>query len=516
MSRRHNVKFLIRSLLIAYCMSVLILVSYDYKAVLAAPALKDTNLKVVTVVEGLKNPTSMAFIGPNDILVLEKNTGLIKRVKNGAVSSILDLSVATNSERGLLGIDVTKVGSTRFNVFVYYTFATRDGGNAIANRIYKYDLDIDPNFGPRGKMTLSKLIFNLPATPGPNHDGGKVVIGPDSNVYTVLGDLNRNTQAQNFETGPPPDATGGVLRVTQDGITVGPGIIGSGSPLNKYYAYGIRNSFGLEFDPVTHRLWDTENGPTSNDEINLVEPGFNSGWEDLMGFAPSGFDFNKLVNFGGKGKYSQPEFVWTHVVAPTALKFLSSGKLGTAYQNDLFVGDFNNGRVYHFDLNSARTGLHLKGVLTDRKANTDSELSQVIFGKGFGGISDLKVGNGDGYLYVLSYGNGAIYKILPKSAPTSSSSATVQSTNPSDNSPFANSQERKAQLALQKKQDIIKRSDELRDQKQKESEQDQLPVEHRQPLQPQRQLESTDRNQTSMDNRFSIEDNLRTSSPSPP
>ena len=511
MARRNDVIFLIRYTLIAYCMSILILVSYDYRSALAAPILKDTNLKVVTLVTGLSNPTSMAFIGPNDILVLEKNTGLVKRVKNGAVlpGSLLDVNVATSSERGLLGIDVAKVSgsSMQFKVFLYYTFATRDGGNAIANRIYKYDLVIGSNLGPsQGRMTLSALILNLPATPGPNHDGGKVVIGPDSNVYTIIGDLNRNTQAQNFETGTPPDGTGGVLRVTQDGKTVGPGIIGSGSPLNKYYAYGIRNGFGLEIDPVSNRLWDTENGPSSNDEINLVEPGFNSGWEDLMGFAPSGYDFNKLANFGGKGKYSQPEFVWTRVVAPTALEFLSSSKLGTSYQNDLFVADFNKGRIYDFNLNSARTGLHLTGVLTDRKANTDSELQQVIFGEGFGRISDIKVGNGDGYLYVLSYGTGAIYKILPKSAPASSSGIAAsrgpseQSSNTNENNPFANSQERKAQSELQKKQDIVKRSDELKDQKQKESNQVQIPIEEAEPLQLDRQVKSIDRNQTLMDN----------------
>ena len=77
-------------------------------------------------------------------------------------------------------------------------------------------------------------------------------------------------KAQNFENGPNADGTGGILRVTQDGNTVGSGILGSTNPLNKYYAYGIRNSFGIDFDPVTGRLWDTENGPCINDELNLV------------------------------------------------------------------------------------------------------------------------------------------------------------------------------------------------------------------------------------------------------
>ena len=71
----------------------------------------------------------------------------------------------------------------------------------------------------------------------------------------------------------------GILRVTQDGRPVGHGILGPDDPLNKYYAYGIRNSFGIDFDPLTGNLWDTENGPDYGDEINLVRPGFNSGWK---------------------------------------------------------------------------------------------------------------------------------------------------------------------------------------------------------------------------------------------
>ena len=82
----------------------------------------------------------------------------------------------------------------------------------------------------------------------------------------------------------------------------------------------------------------------------------------------------------------------------------------------MFVGDFNKGRIYDFNLNSGRTALSLSGNLADKIANTDAETGQVVFGEGFGGVTDLKVGPADGYLYVLSIGNGAIYKILPKSA----------------------------------------------------------------------------------------------------
>ena len=381
----------------------------------AGPTLKDPNLKVQTIATGLKSPTSMAFLGSNDILVLEKNTGMVKRIKGTTILSqpLLDVNVATQSERGLLGIDVQKISSTQYYVFLYYTQSAQDGGTAIANRLYRYLLTIGHNLGPaQGTMTSPKLLLNLPVTPGLNHDGGKVAVSPTGYVYTVLGDLNRNGKAQNNATGADPDLTGGILGVTRDGAPVA-GILGSTHPSNKYFAYGIRNSFGIDFDPLTGYLWDTENGPAANDEINRIFGGFNSGWEDIMGMAPAGFDFNKLVNFGGKGVYSQPEFVWYEVVAPTAIEFLNSANLGTQYQNDMFVGDYKKGRIYNFNLNSQRTALVLTGSLSDRVANTDPETQSVIFGEGFGGISDLKVGGtGNGYLYVLSY-NGAIYRIAP-------------------------------------------------------------------------------------------------------
>lgn len=65
----------------------------------------------------------------------------------------------------------------------------------------------------------------------------------------------------------------------------GHGILGDISPLNLYYAYGIHNGFGMDFDPITGRLWNTEPGHWINDEINIVRPGFNSGYRIVQGLA---------------------------------------------------------------------------------------------------------------------------------------------------------------------------------------------------------------------------------------
>jgi aldose sugar dehydrogenase len=385
------------------------------------PIINDPSLKADLVFQGLRNPTSMAFLGRNDILVLEKDQGTVQRIVNGHLlpQPVLHVNVATKGERGMLGIAIAKHranGTIDRFVFLYYTQST--SAIPLGNYVYRYDL-VD------NKLINPDLVLKLPASPGPIHDGGKVLIGPDKNVYAVIGDLrNHRTQAQNIASGGPPDLTSGIIRVTQDGKSVFNSPLGNTYPLNLYYAYGIRNSFGMDFDPVTGKLWDTENGPNYGDEINLVGPGFNSGWAQVQGiWTPKGEIENEnagplnlhpsnLVGFGGKGKYRAPEFIWFQCVAPTALKFLNSTKLGKQYQNDMFVGDYNKGNLYHFKLNQNRTGLVLGNTLADKIANTPQDAKPVIFGTGFdGGITDLQVGP-DGYLYVLTFA-GAIYRIVP-------------------------------------------------------------------------------------------------------
>jgi aldose sugar dehydrogenase len=238
---------------------------------IGGPTLNDPNLKVEQIINtGLKRTTSMAFLGPNDILVLGKETGKVHRILNGKIlpEPLLDVNVASEAERGLLGIAIAKYegnsntqnGNTNANtrhVFLYYTESgggkdgddepkvspagtatTTDTANSTrpntrnsgvdsvppaGNRLYRYDLDLDNN---NNKLTNPKLLLNLPASPPPgregtekNHNGGKVLIGPDNNVYVGIGDVaGHRGQAENNPNGiATPDGTSGIIRVTQDG-----------------------------------------------------------------------------------------------------------------------------------------------------------------------------------------------------------------------------------------------------------------------------------------------------------
>lgn len=421
------------------------------------PNISDSNLNVELIFQKeikrkantLSPISSMTFLAKNDILLLDKNNGTVNRILNGVMlpEPLLDVNVANKRERGMLGIaattsSVSDLGGdndTTTYVFLYYTLSEKSDGTdvcrktyycepgtyPIGNQLYRYELN-------DSKLMNPLLLLNLPAWPAPSHNGGVIKIGPDSNLYVTVGDLvgsfneSSRTMAQNYVNGTKPDGRAGILRVTQEGKPVS-GILGSEYPLNLYYAYGIRNSFGIDFDPVTGDLWDTENGPDYGDEINIVKPGFNSGWSKIQGkwapkFDPTRGDLiagkelpheiDNLVDFDGRGVYSGPEFIWNKTVGPTAIQFLDSNKYGKQYENDMFVGDNNNGYLYHFDLSMDRRGLSLEGSLKDKTANSLEELGGVIFGQNFGAIADIELGP-DGYLYILSYEkhNVAIFRI---------------------------------------------------------------------------------------------------------
>lgn len=360
------------------------------------PRLNDPSLQVQKVVECLSEPTSMVFVG-DDVIITQKNDGNVRLVVDGSLQRqpALTFDVETASERGLLG-----VAYSDGKVFFYLTEST---GLDTRQRVYRYDLQ-------EGALVNKAMILDLPGTPGPNHDGGKMVIGPDGYLYAVIGDLNRNGMLQNYPDGPEPDDTSVILKVDFDGRPAA-NVLSGRDDLASYYAYGIRNGFGLDVDPLTGTLWMTENGPNAYDEINIVRPGFNSGWERVMGpISRTSADEGDLVMFEG-AHYADPAFSWRESLGVTDIEFLNSTRLGAEYENNVFAGDINNGNLYYFEVNEERGGLVLGKDLSDFVADNDGELEAVTIGTGFGGITDVETGP-DGYLYILSY-SGNVYRIVP-------------------------------------------------------------------------------------------------------
>lgn len=352
--------------------------------VYAEPYIKDDELTIQKYVSGICcSPTTMAFIG-NDILILEKSSGEVHLIKNGILfeNPVLKENVTSDGEQGMLGIDI--VGK---KVYLYFTESSYNGGLPLGKRVYSYDWD--------GNMLVNKtLVKDMPQTQS-YHNGGVMTTDLNGSVYLVVGDAGRYGILENHPVGTTDD-TGVILRLV---------------PPGPYYAIGIRNSFGLAVDPVTGNLWDTENGPDYGDEINIVPPNFNSGWDVLMGPA-NATQLAKIPHYKNY-VYHDPQFTWWKSVAPTAISFVSSDKF-PKYHSSVLGGDCNNGNLYKFELNQNRDGFVFQSdQLKDNVVNIGDSMDEIILGTGFGCITDIKQGP-DGLIYIVSLSDGTIYRLIPK------------------------------------------------------------------------------------------------------
>lgn len=437
------------------------------------PTVLDANFKIEKFVSGLSVPTTMAFVG-DDILVLQKNDGKVRLIRNGILQNepVLDVEVSNYGEQGLLGI--TNVGS---KVYLFFTESFHDGGLSLENRIYKYDWDGQ-------KLSNPSLVKRLPSDEV-TYNGGAMVSDSKGTVYAVTGEDYKAGVLQNhlpsesyrhFSENARSDEkarktisdslkqTASCLKVSFKHYTTNPAgwqptnesirenpwetnplfilaniescikkfafnelsfgnwkdtsVILQVDPLGDYAAIGIRNSFGLAIDPVTGYLWDTENGPDKFDEINLISKKFNSGWSKVAG--PSAIQLQSLLGYEDY-EYADPKFSWEAPIGITGISFANSEQF-TKYKDWLFIGDSNNGNIYKFRLNDDRTGFvfnspHLQDLVVNidtsmQSGSINEPMDEILFGTNFGLISDVEFGP-DGALYVVSLLEGTIYRITP-------------------------------------------------------------------------------------------------------
>lgn len=448
----------------------------------ASPTMLDDNLTVSTVINGLEQPTSMAFVGANDFLVLEKATGKVKRIVNGALQSTpLDLAVNNASERGLLGIALHPKFSVNGFVYLFWTESTTGTDTANVDQIPLLGNRVDRYIWNGSILTFDRNLIKLRALQQDagqpsrgNHNGGVLRFGPDGKLYIIFGDNGRRGFLQNLKTGgpvpddqfggPEPDnahLTGVVLRLNDDGSTPHDNpffdatttLAGEAAEnIKKVFAYGIRNSFGMDFDPLSGALWTQENGDDAFDEINRVTPGFNGGWIQTMGPVSRVDEFKSIEMTYGAGnlqqlrwppsniaatpqqavsgmymlpgaQYIDPEFSWKYAVAPSPIGFVKGRGLGPQFEGDLFVGASRttllNGFLFRFKLNADRQHFSFSDPrLADRVADNSDKFDQtesesLLVGKDFGVTTDIQTGP-NGNVFVVSLSNGSVYEIKSK------------------------------------------------------------------------------------------------------
>jgi len=460
-------------------------------AQVSGPVMLHPRLGVHTVADGLVTPISLAFLGDDDLLVLEKNTGKVQRVVGGEIqSTVLDLDVNFGSERGLLGIALHPDFPNNPGVYLYWTESTTSGDTDVlantpllGNRVDRYVWDGSALAFDRNLIRLRALQQDANQPERGNHDGGVLAFGPDGKLYIVIGDNGRRGQLQNLPNGPfgpgqPDDQFGGpqpdnahltgvILRLNDDGttptdnpfFTAGAAMGGEvGANIQKVFAYGLRNSFGMAFDPKSGALWEQENGDDTFSELNRVDPGFNSGWVQIMGpperiaqykaietssdrdpllgtvyfglqqvrWPPTniadspGEALSRLFMLPG-AQYSAPEFSWKFEVAPGGIGFVDGRGLGPQFEGDLFVGGARNflegGHLFRLNLTGNRQKIAVDDPrLEDRIADNNhkfdiTESESLLIGTDFGVVTDIKTGP-NGNLFLVSLDQGAIHEIF--------------------------------------------------------------------------------------------------------
>ena len=461
----------------------------------AMPSLVDPALGVRTVVSGLDQPIHMAFLGDNDFLVLEKASGRVMRVVDGVVRSVvLDLAVNSASERGLLSIALHPDFPANPGVYLYWSASSTGADTTdlaevplLGNRVDRYTWTGSSLVFDRNIIRLRAFQADAGQPLRGNHDGGVIRFGPagagGAKLFVVVGDLGRRGFMQNNQQGPVPDdqfggpepddahLSGVVLRLNDDGsapadnpfFAVGQAIGGqAGANVQKLYAYGFRNSFGFDFDPVTGDLWTQENGDDSFTEINRVLPGHNGGWIQVMGPLHRIDEFKQIetTQFGGAlqqlrwpptliaddagharqrmfmlpgAHYEDPAFSWKYELPPAAMSFVRGVGLGEGYDGDLILGAARvgippstvagatviSGHLFRMELAPSRRQFVFSDPrLADKVAdNLDkhdvTESESLVFGRDFGVATDLRTGP-NGNLYVVSLSSGAVYEIFRK------------------------------------------------------------------------------------------------------
>lgn len=435
--------------------------------------LQDETLAVEVLLSDLDQPTAMAFLPDDRVLVTEKATGKVQLIADGeGTAEAIDLAVNFFDERGLLGIAVHPDFDTDPYVYLHWTWrGDGDGPEAIlgedtdeatevpalGNRIDRFVFEDDHL---RFDLNLVEFPSNTLETDTTgrvrgNHDAGPLTFGPDGKLYTMMGDQNLRGQLQNIVDGPPPNdehLAGVILRLNDDGTipednpfySAGADIGGElGENIQAIYVYGVRNGFGLAFEPRSGNLWQTENGDDSFDEINVFEAGDNSGWIQIMGASGSLETFRSIEIESEDGldvesfppenlaqsvdgalgalfelpgsRFVEPVLAYVHPPALTAISLVPDDSLGGSSAGSAWVGTVLTDALIRYPLGDGGRSLAVEGGLADGVDDNESkgdlgESAEYVVGTGFGTITDIVWGP-DESLYVVSISNGTLYRL---------------------------------------------------------------------------------------------------------
>jgi len=329
------------------------------------------DLQLQSVLSGLTFPVGLSLAPDGRVFFNERLTGKIRIINPQwqlVPTEFCQISVGTNGEQGLLGLTLDPAFAQNHFVYVYYTAL-----GATKNRVVRYTES-------SGSCTNeTPILDDLPVSA--NHNGGIIQFGPDGKLYVIIGDVQNTANSQSLAS-----LAGKILRVNPDGSAPSdnPFIANANQNAKKVFSLGHRNSYGFTFHSHTGHLWETENGPGDNDEINRAVAGGNYGWPTVGGIA-------------NNPNFLNPILAYTPTIAPTGIISIpeNSTVYPSGYRNNLLFVDFNGAKIRRVVLSGADL--------------TQLGTSSIAYNGGNGFLLSLMLG-ADGFVYV-SNGSG-IFKVV--------------------------------------------------------------------------------------------------------
>jgi glucose/arabinose dehydrogenase len=293
-------------------------------------------LKAVPVKTGLNGPAGFTFAADGNIWYLERGTGEIRILNRTTGRDHLFWKISNvngDGERGALGIALhPKWPAQRF----VYVYVTRTDHGRLVNELLRIHVE-------NGKLNGWRPLFKWAVSSATNHNGGRILFAPRGRLFIVVGENANPANSQRTA-----NLRGKILRINPDGSIPKDNPFGT-----RIWSFGHRNSFGFDFDPATGRLWETENGPDCNDEINLIHKGANYAWgpHQSCGSLRTPRDTNR----DGPTPRILPKAWFVNTIGITGAAFCKGCDLGPGIAGDLVFGDVNTGSIRAIRLNAERT-----------------------------------------------------------------------------------------------------------------------------------------------------------------
>ncbi len=285
-----------------------------------------TAIDTSTLISGLNTPWEILW-GPDNHIWFTERAGSVSRLnpETGENQLIMTIpEVYEFGEAGLLGMALHPNFATEPYVYLVYNYLS---GDLIRERLVRYTWD---------GTTLTQpeiLIDNLPGNS--YHNGSRLLFGPDEKLYMSTGDAGNLNSPQSMNS-----LMGKILRINPDGS------VPVDNPTSGSYIYtlGHRNSQGMVFSPQG-KLYGSEHGPSTDDELNLIESGRNYGWPTVAGFC----DLPAEIDFCNTNNVREPLAAWTPTLAVAGIDYYNQPAI-PEWQNCLLMTSLKAGKLVSLKL----------------------------------------------------------------------------------------------------------------------------------------------------------------------